>query len=158
MPPACAVPILTAEVEEEQVAALGREAGQCPRLFHVCALEEMDHVSGMFLSFWPSGLSHGCLSRHLIMHGYLVLRSAVPLLQRGVREAAREGRCAPHRGQRRQCAAPSCRQVGVETHLHCTWWGGLHSTVPFRLSGCSNPVDQVDGWVGSTGARDKRVE
>jgi hypothetical protein len=28
-------------------------------------------------------------------------------------------RIAPHRGQRRQCAASYCRQVGVETHLHC---------------------------------------
>jgi len=49
--------LLTAEVEEEKAAALGREAGQCTRSFHVCALEEVDRFSGMFLSFWPSGLT-----------------------------------------------------------------------------------------------------
>ena len=49
--------LLTFEVEAEHAAALGREAGQCSRSFHVCALEEVDRFSGMFLSFWPNGLT-----------------------------------------------------------------------------------------------------
>jgi len=49
--------LLTFEVEAEHAAVLGREAGQCSRSFHVCALEEVDRFSGMFLSFWPNGLT-----------------------------------------------------------------------------------------------------